>query len=102
MKTVVGFVGALAVGLTTWLVNAPIAGASPESDFCRDMTAVGYTGECAAIVSLANDVCEEYDRGLDWETVVEGLDAKTGNEDLSNFIMAGAPMYFCPEHSGRV
>jgi hypothetical protein len=29
-------------------------------------------------------------------TVVQKLDATTKNEDLSNYIIAGAQLYFCP------
>ena len=40
----------------------------------------------------------QYDRGLDWSTILQRLDIATKDEGLSNYIIAGAPLYFCPEH----
>ncbi|MGV0835467.1 DUF732 domain-containing protein [Mycolicibacterium thermoresistibile] len=94
--------GPLAVGLMTMFIAAPAAGASPDGDFCRAMAGAGYTGDCATIVEYATDVCEQYERGVGWEAVVESLDARTHDEALTNFVVAGAPLYFCPEHTGKV
>jgi uncharacterized protein DUF732 len=88
-------------GLVVSLSQAPGAVAQPDLEFCRDMAAVGYPENCATLVSLARDVCTQYDRGLDWETVLQTLDVATKNEDLSNYIIAGAPLYFCPEHDDK-
>jgi Protein of unknown function (DUF732) len=100
MKTTAG-AALLFVGLIASLIGAPSAVAGPELDFCRDMAAVGYPGDCATLVGLARDVCAQYDRGLDWQTVLQGLDRATKDESLSNYIMAGAPLYFCPEHHDK-
>ena len=83
------------------LAGAAQAVASPESDYCRAMASAGVPGECATLTNLAKEVCAQYDRGLDLEAVVERLDAATKDQQLSNFIMAGAPMYFCPEHDDQ-
>lgn len=83
------------------LLPAPRAVASPEVDFCRDMTAVGYRGDCATLAGLAEDVCAQYDRGLDLNSIIERMDAATKDEGLTNYIIAGAPLYFCPEHQAR-
>lgn len=88
-------------GAIALLPGVPTAAASPELDYCRDMAAVGYRGDCATLVGFANDVCAQYDRGLDMESIVERLDVATKDEGLSNYIMAGAPLYFCPEHHGQ-
>jgi hypothetical protein len=96
MKTIAG-AALLFVGLIASLIGAPSAVAGPELDFCRDMAAVGYPGDCATLVGL-RDVCAQYDRGLDWQTVLQGLDRAT---KVSNYIIAGAPMYFCPEHDDK-
>ncbi|WP_235690116.1 DUF732 domain-containing protein [Mycolicibacterium gadium] len=53
------------------------------------------------MTSLAKNVCAQYDRGLDLDTIVERLDATTKNEGLSNYIMAGAPLYFCPKYASN-
>jgi hypothetical protein len=82
--------------------GAPTAAASPELDFCRAMADVGYPGDCAVLAGLAKDVCAQYDRGLDWTSIVEKLDVATKDDGMSNFIMAGAPMYFCPEHDDKI
>jgi hypothetical protein len=50
------------------------------------------------LVTLAKGVCAEYDRGRSLSTVAELVDARTKDQGLSNYIIAGAPMYFCPEH----
>ena len=91
----------LLAGAIASLIHAPSAAAEPDLEFCRDMAAVGYPSDCTTIASLARDVCTQYDRGLDLSTVLEGLDAATKDEGLSNYIIAGAPLYFCPEHEDK-
>jgi hypothetical protein len=97
MKTTAG-AALLFVGLIVSLVGAPSAVAGPELDFCRDMAAVGYPGNCATLTRLARDVCAQFDRGVDLNTVIDSLDLTTKDEGLSNYIIAAAPLYFCPEH----
>ena len=82
-------------------VNAPNAIAVPESDYCRSLASAGYPGDCATLTSLAKGVCAQYDRGLDLTAIVQRLDATTKNEGLSNYIMAGAPLYFCPKYASQ-
>lgn len=91
----------LLAGAFASLSQAPSAGADPAADFCRDMAGVGYTGDCATLANLARGVCAQYDRGLDWEAVLTTVDAATKDESLSNYVMAGAPLYFCPEHDDK-
>jgi hypothetical protein len=91
----------LLAGLIASLMSAPSAVAEPELDFCRDMAAVGYPTDCATLAKLARDVCTQYDRGLDWEAILQRLDVATKDEGLSNYIIAGAPLYFCPEHDDK-
>lgn len=79
------------------LLAAPPAAASPEDDFCRSMASVGFTGDCATLTTLARDVCAQFERGADPSAVAEKLDTTTKDETLSNFIVAGARLYFCPE-----
>ena len=79
------------------LVGAPGAAASPESDFCRSMAGVGFTGDCATLTALAREVCVQYDRGVALTAVAQKLDLTTKNPNLSNYIIAGAQLYFCPE-----
>jgi hypothetical protein len=81
------------------LVGAPSAAASPDSDFCRSMAGVGFTGDCAPLSALARDACAQKARGVDLATIAQKLDLATKNENLSNFIIAGAQIYFCPERS---
>jgi len=81
------------------LVGAPSAAASPDSDFCRSMAGVGFTGDCAPLSALARDACAQKARGVDLETVAQKLDLATKNENLSNYIIAGAQIYFCPERA---
>lgn len=102
MRLAVGSAGLLSVGVMSLFITAPAAGASPAGDFCEAMTGAGYTGDCTTIVEYATEVCEQYERGVGWETVVETLDARTNDEALTNFVVAGAPLYFCPEHTGKV
>ncbi|MFI5505865.1 DUF732 domain-containing protein [Mycobacterium sp. NPDC051804] len=100
MKTVA--LAALAIsGAIASLVHAPSAIAAPESDYCASMARAGVPGDCATLTSLAKDVCAQYDRGLDQLTIVQRLDAITKNEGLSNYIMAGAPLYFCPKYASQ-
>ena len=100
MKTV-ALAALVIAGAVASLVNAPSVVASPELDFCRGMAGAGYPGDCATLTGLAKDVCAQYDRGVDWTSIVHRLDAATQNEGLSNYIMAGAPLYFCPEYEGK-
>jgi len=86
-------------GVFAALVHAPSAVAAPDSDYCQSLASAGYPGNCATLTSLAKDVCAQYDRGLDQNTIVERLDATTKNEGLSNYIMAGAALYFCPKYA---
>ena len=91
---------ALAIsGVIAALVGAPSAVAAPDSDYCASLARAGYPGDCATLTSLAKDVCAQYDRGLDQSTIVQRLDATTKNEGLSNYIMAGAALYFCPKYA---
>ncbi len=78
-------------------VGAPSAAASPEADFCQSMVNVGFTNDCASLTALARDVCAQKDQGVDLGTVVERLDLETRNENLTNYIIAGAQLYFCPQ-----
>ncbi|MGE2723989.1 DUF732 domain-containing protein [Mycolicibacterium pulveris] len=89
---------ALLVVVIGAVLAAPQAAASPEDDFCRSMTSVGFTGNCATLSTLARDVCAQLERGADATAVAERLDSTTNVETLSNFIVAGAGLYFCPEH----
>jgi hypothetical protein len=81
------------------LLGAPSAAASPESDFCQSLAGVGFTGDCAPLTALARDACAQKARGVDLTTVAQKLDLATKNENLSNYIIAGAQIYFCPERS---
>src|SRR5690242_2440645 len=78
------------------LLGAPSAAASPESDFCQSLAGVGFTGDCAPLTALARDACAQKARGVDLTTVAQKLDLATKNENLSNYIIAGAQIYFCP------
>jgi Protein of unknown function (DUF732) len=91
----------LMAGAIASLVYAPSAVAQPDLAFCRDMAAVGFRSDCATLASLAKDVCGQYDRGVGWEDIVTRLDAQTKNEGLTNYVIAGAPLYFCPQHQGK-
>lgn len=79
------------------LAAAPPVAASPEDDLCRSLTSVGFTGDCATLTTLARDACAQLDRGADPPAVAEKLDITTKDETLSNFIVAGARLYLCPE-----
>lgn len=79
------------------LFAAPGAAALPEDDFCQNMAGVGFSGDCATLTALARDVCAQFDRGVDVTAVAEKLDLTTKNPDASNFLVAGARLYFCPE-----
>jgi hypothetical protein len=81
------------------LVVAPSAAASPESDFCGSLAGVGFTGDCTSLTALARDACAQKARGVDLTTVAQKLDLATKNENLSNYIIAGAQIYFCPQRS---
>lgn len=90
---------ALAItGAIASFVHAPSAAASPESDYCASMARAGVPGDCATLTSLAKGVCAQYDQGFDLETIAQRLDGTTKNQALSNYIMAGAPLYFCPKY----
>src|ERR1043166_3698658 len=86
----------LVAAIVCALLGAPGAAATPENDFCRSMAGVGFTGDCAAITALARDACAQKARGVDLTTVAQKLDLATKNENLSNFIIAGAAIFFCP------
>jgi alpha/beta superfamily hydrolase len=79
------------------LIGASIAAASPENDFCRSMAGAGFSGDCATLTTLARDVCVQLDGGIDVTAVAEKLDLATKDQNVSNFIVAGARLYFCPE-----
>jgi hypothetical protein len=87
----------LSAAIVGALIAAPGAAASPESDYCRSMAGAGFTGDCATLTTLARDVCAQYNRGVDLTTVLQKLDVETKNENLSNYIIAGAQLYLCPE-----
>ena len=89
--------GLLVSAMAGALIGAPVAAASPESEFCESMTGIGFTGDCATISTLAKEVCAEYARGADLDVVLGRLDQATKDENLSNFIVAGAKVYFCPQ-----
>ena len=100
MKTIALAALALSGAIAT-LVHAPSAVASPQSDYCASMASAGVPGDCATLTTLAKGVCAQYDQGFDLTTIVERLDATTKNESLSNYIMAGAPLYFCPKYASQ-
>jgi hypothetical protein len=81
------------------LIGAPGAAASPQSDFCRSLAGVGFTGDCASITALAQDACAQRARGLDLGTIAEKLDLATKDQNLSNYIIAGAQLYVCPQRA---
>jgi hypothetical protein len=87
----------LSAAIVGALVGAPGATASPESDFCRSMAGAAITGDCATLTALAQDVCAQYNRGVDLAMVAQKLDVATKNENLSNYIIAGAQLYLCPQ-----
>lgn len=87
----------LSAAVVASLVCAPGAAASPEDDLCRSMASVGFTEDCATLTGLARDVCAQLDRGADLTAVAEKVDAATKDQTLSNFIVAGAQLYFCPD-----
>ena len=98
MKTV-ALTALVISGVIASLVPAPSAVAVPESDYCQSLASAGYPGDCTTLTSLAKDVCAQYDHGFDQTTIVQRLDATTKNEGLSNYIMAGAALYFCPKYA---
>jgi Protein of unknown function (DUF732) len=100
MRAVAGAAMLLA-GAIASLIHAPSAVASPDSDFCRDLAGVGYPGDCATLVGLAKEVCAQLDRGLDLDTIIDSVDLATKDEGLSNYVIAGAPLYFCPQHDDK-
>ena len=89
----------LSAALVGALLGAPDAAASPESDFCRSMSGVGITGDCTMLTALARDACAQKARGVEVTAIAQKLDVTTKNEDLSNYIIAGAQLYLCPERS---
>src|SRR4051794_1875114 len=89
----------LSAAIVCALLGAPCAAATPESDLCRSMTGVGFTGDCATITAQARDVSTQYNHGMDLTTVVHKLDLATNNENFSNSIVNGAHLYFCPERA---
>jgi hypothetical protein len=91
----------LVVPVAGAIVGAPGVAASPENDFCRNMAGVGFTADCATLTALAKDVCAQYAQGLDSNTIAQRLDMRTKDENLSNYIVAGASLYFCPNHADR-
>jgi hypothetical protein len=91
----------LTAAIVCALVGAPGAAASPDSDFCRSMAGAGFTGDCATITPLARDACAQKARGVDLTTIAQKLDLATKNENLSNYVIAGAQLYFCPERSAN-
>jgi hypothetical protein len=93
---------ALLAASASAILGAPGAAASPESDYCTSMAAVGFRGNCATYTTLARDVCAQFDHGADSATVAEKLDLATKDQKLSNYIVAGAPLYFCPNHADKV
>jgi hypothetical protein len=91
----------VAASIVGAVVVAPTAAASPTSEFCQGMAGVGFTGDCATMTALAQDVCAQYNRGLDLNAILPKLDAVTKNDNLSNYIVAGASVYFCPNHPDK-
>jgi hypothetical protein len=102
MRKIAAVATAMMGGLAASLFLTPSAHADPEQDFCGAMAAVGQAADCGTLSSLARDVCDQFDRGIELDAILEQLDGATKNQGLSNFIVAGAPMYFCPEHGGKV
>src|SRR3954466_14415488 len=70
----------LSAAIVGALLGAPCAAATPETDFCRSMAGVGFTGDCATLTALARDVCMQYDRGVALTAVVQKLDLTTKNQ----------------------
>jgi hypothetical protein len=101
MNTLARITLLLAASIAGAIGSAPGAVASPASDFCRSMANVGFTGDCATLTADAQYVCSQYDRGVNLDTIVQKLDLATKNENLSNYIVAGASLYFCPNHADR-
>jgi hypothetical protein len=99
MNTLVKITWLVAASIAGAFIGAPGAAASPETEFCRSMAGVGFTGDCAPLTALAQDVCRQYDRNLDVNTIAQKVDLATKNETLSNYIMAGASVYFCPKYA---
>ena len=97
--TKVAVTALLLAGVATALGPAPTAAAQPDSQFCGGLAAVGYTSDCATLTSLAKDVCAQFDSGADVDAVATKLDAKTKDQGLSNYIVAGARLYYCPQHA---
>lgn len=95
--TTLARLAALSAAVVGSLVAAPHAVAAPQDDYCRGIASVGFTADCATLTTLAQDACAQFDRGADSTVVAEGLDRTTKDETLSNFIVAGARLYFCPE-----
>lgn len=97
MRKIAGIALFLA-GAAVALGPAPTAVAQPNSQFCGGMAAVGYSGDCATIAGLAKDVCAQFDSGADVDAVATKLDATTKDQGLSNYIVAGARLYYCPQY----
>ena len=91
----------LLAGVGASLVHAPTAVAEPNSQFCSGLAAAGYARDCATLTSLAMDVCAQFDRGADVDAVATKLDGATKDQGLSNYIVAGATLYFCPQHDDK-
>ncbi len=70
------------------------------SSYCQLMIATGHFGDCATMSSYGFGVCAQFDRGYDWFSIMQQLDATVG-VDHSAAVMVTAVSELCPWNESK-
>ena len=105
MKPSVKIAGAVAAGLAAAaFASAPLAAASPESNFLDALETQGVTWEGATpanMVAAGQGVCQDWGNGATFAQEVASLEPHLDTEDAA-FLIGAATAAFCPQHESKI
>lgn len=97
--------GLILAGITaTALLCAPLAAASPESDFLTVLDQAGVTWPGATpnnMIAAGHGVCEDWSNGATLEGEITGLSEHLDPND-AGMLIGAATAAFCPEYEANV
>jgi hypothetical protein len=105
MKHTVKLAGAIAAGLAaSAFAGAPLAAASPESDFLSALQQQGVTWDGATPanqVAAGQGVCTDWKNGATFAQEVASLEPHLDTQDAA-FLIGAATAAFCPQYESKI
>jgi hypothetical protein len=74
---------------------------NPEAAYCHDIAVLGHRANCANLASYGHGVCAQFDKGIDYRTILQQLDTVTADQQFSADILVVAVRDLCPWNEAK-